>query len=170
MKKTTLRALALSLALLLGLQAPTRAEVSFVPAETSSMPMRVTLSTTANTQTNQTLAEAFHINNGSATIQKVNLSSFTQVRLLVNRMGTNGDAAATLRLGYVAAFSVTPADYVEISTTSTSVDITNQNTYTETAWVALAAGARADVFVTMILAGGDGVLDPVLGSVVAEFR
>ena len=45
-----------------------------------------------------------------------------------------------------------------------------QNSFLATAWINLAAGAKADVYVDIVGSGGDAALDPAFGSVVAEFK
>jgi len=39
-----------------------------------------------------------------------------------------------------------------------------------TSWIDLAAGAKADVFITLDGSGGDGVLDPAFGNIYAQFK
>lgn len=104
-------------------------------------------------------------------INKVDLTGYTQVRLLVFKAATAGAAAAKLILRYRATFSQAVADYSDIGTSEVSVAINVQNTYLDTGWIDLAAGAKADgIFVTILGSGGDGVLDPILGTIVVEFR
>jgi hypothetical protein len=42
--------------------------------------------------------------------------------------------------------------------------------HVETAWTNLAAGAIADVFLTVLQNGGDAAADPALGHVSIQFR
>lgn len=103
-------------------------------------------------------------------IQKVDLTGYTQCRLLVNKQGTAGAAAAKLILRYRTAFNQVVANYSDIGTSEVSVAVNVTNTYLETAWIDLAAGAKADVFVTVLGSGGDGTLDPAFGAIIAEFK
>jgi hypothetical protein len=104
-------------------------------------------------------------------VTKADLSGFTQVRLLVNKQGTAGAAASKLILRYKASpFTQTVANYADIGTSEVSVATNVQNSFLETEWVNLAAGAKADVFVALVGSGGDGALDPAFGAVVAEFK
>ena len=102
---------------------------------------------------------------------KADLTNYTQVRLLVNKQGTSGAASSKLILRYKATpFTQTVANYVDIGTSEVSVATNVNNTFLATAWINLAAGAKADVFVDIVGSGGDGALDPAFGSVVAEFK
>ena len=101
---------------------------------------------------------------------KVDLTNFTQVRLIVNKQGTAGAAASKIILRYRTAFDATPANWLDIGTSEVNCAINVQNTVIASAWINLAALAKADVFVAPLMSGGDGALDPVLGSVVAQFK
>lgn len=104
-------------------------------------------------------------------VTKVDLTGFTQVRLLVNKQGTAGAAASKLILRYKASpFTQTVANYSDIGATEVSVATNVQNAFLETAWINLVAGAQADVFLALLGSGGDGVLDPAFGAVTAEFK
>lgn len=101
---------------------------------------------------------------------KADLTNFTQCRLVVNKQGTAGAAASKIILRYRTAFDVTAANWLDIGVSEVSCAINVQNTVVASAWVNLAAGAKADVFVTPLMSGGDGVLDPVIGNVTAQFK
>lgn len=101
---------------------------------------------------------------------KADLTNFTQVRLVVNKQATAGAAASKIILRYIGGFNTTAANWLDIGASEVSVPINVQNTVQVSAWVNLAAGAKADVFVTALMSGGDGVLDPVIGNVVAQFK
>jgi hypothetical protein len=103
-------------------------------------------------------------------ITKADLSNFTQCRLLVNKQGTSGAAASKLILRYRTAFNQVVANYSDIGTSEVSVTLNVTNSFRETGWIDLVTGAKADVFVAVLGSGGDGVLDPAFGSIVAEFR
>jgi hypothetical protein len=44
------------------------------------------------------------------------------------------------------------------------------NTVLVSNWINLAAGAKADVFITIACSGGDGALDPVFGHIYLQFK
>ena len=101
---------------------------------------------------------------------KVDLTNFTQARLVVNKQATAGAAASKIILRYITAFSTTAASWLDIGVSEISCAINVQNTVLATAWVNLAALAKADVFVTALMSGGDAALDPTIGGVSAQFR
>jgi hypothetical protein len=101
---------------------------------------------------------------------KVELTNFTQVRLVVNKQGTAGAAASKIILRYRTAFDATAANWLDIGASEVSCAINVQNTVVASAWINLVAGAKADVFICPLMSGGDGVLDPIIGNVVAEFK
>lgn len=121
------------------------------------------------TLTNMALALGF-LGSSHRYATKVDLTNFTQVRLLVNKQGTAGAAASKIILRYITAFSTTVGSWLDIGSSEVSCAINVQNTVIASAWINITALAKADVFVTAVMSGGDGVLDPVIGNVVAQFK
>jgi hypothetical protein len=104
-------------------------------------------------------------------VERVDLTGYTQVRLRVNKQGTSGAAASKLILRYkVAPFTQVVANYSDIGTSEVSVAINVNNTYLDTGWINLAEAAKADVFLALLGSGGDGALDPAFGTITAEFK
>lgn len=101
---------------------------------------------------------------------KLDLSGYTQVRLIVNKQATAGAANAKVRLRYITAFSTTVGSWLAIGASEVQVAVNVQNTVLDSGWINLVAGAKADVFVTLDGIGGDGALDPVFGAISAQFR
>lgn len=101
---------------------------------------------------------------------KVDLTDYTECRLIVNKQATAGAAASIVRLRYIAAFNTTVSNWLQIGASSVQVAVNVQNTVLDSGWIALAAGAQADVFITLDGSGGDGVLDPGFGVISAQFR
>ena len=101
---------------------------------------------------------------------KVDLTNYTDCRLIVNKQATAGAAAAIVRLRYITAFNTTVGNWLTIGSSEVSVAVNVLNTVIVSSWIPLVAGAKADVFITLDGSGGDGVLDPVFGSIVAQFR
>jgi len=101
---------------------------------------------------------------------KVDLTGFTQCRLIVNKQATAGAAASKIILRYISAFNTTVGNWLDIGASEVSVAINVQNSVLATAWIDLVAGAKADVFITPVCSGGDGVLDPVVGNITAQFK
>jgi hypothetical protein len=102
---------------------------------------------------------------------KIDLSNFTQCRLVVNKQGTAGATASKLILRYKAdPFTQTAANYSDIGASEVSVACNVTNQMLVTSWVNLVAGAKADVHVAVLGSGGDGALDPAFGMICAEFK
>lgn len=108
-----------------------------------------------------------------AHVQKIDLTNFTQVRIVVNKQGTAGDTNSKIRLGFAATFQTTPAGYTNIGAAAAEVaasPLNVTNTIVASAWVNLHASAKADIFLAAIGSGGNGTLDPAFGSITAEFK
>ena len=119
--------------------------------------------------TNMAVALQF-LGNSHRFATKADLTSYTQVRLIVNKQATAGAAASKIILRYIGAFSTTAASWVDIGASEVSVAINVQNTVLVTAWINLAALAKVDVFVCPLMSGGDGALDPTVGHIEAQFK
>jgi hypothetical protein len=103
--------------------------------------------------------------------QQIDLTGYTQCRLTVRKKGVAGAAASKLILKYKAGgWTQTVADYGDAGVSEVSVAVNVQNTYLQSAWINLVAGAKANVVVALTGSGGDGALDPVFGVVFAEFK
>jgi len=104
-------------------------------------------------------------------VLRADLTGYTQVKLQVNKQGVAGAAASKLILRYKAApFTQAVANYTDIGASEVSVATNVQNSYLETAWINLVAGAKADVFLALLGSGGDGTVDPQFGYVTAVFK
>lgn len=122
------------------------------------------------TWTNMPLADTL-LNGSHRHVTKVDLTEFTQVRLIVNKQATAGAAASKIRLVYATTFQTAPAGYSAIGASEVSCSPLNvQNTVLASSWINLVAGAKADVFLALVGSGGDGTLDPGFGSIVAQFK
>jgi hypothetical protein len=111
------------------------------------------------------------LNGSHAHVVRADLTNYTQCRLIVNKQGTAGDTSSKIRLGFNASFQTSPANYANAGTSEVACSPLNvQNTVLTSAWVNLAAGAKADVFLALIGSGGNGTLDPAFGTIVAQFR
>jgi hypothetical protein len=123
----------------------------------------------AVTWTNMPLALTFW-NGSHRHIIKVDLINYTQCRLVVNKQTTAGAAASKLILRYRTVFSTTVGDYSDIGSTEVSVAVNTTNNILTTNWIDLATGAKADIFLSLVGSGGDGILDPAFGQIFAQFR
>ena len=109
-------------------------------------------------------------NESSAYSQFADLSSYTQVRILVNRQGGSGSTNAKLVAKYRTSYSTTVGDFSDIGTSEVSANINSNNTYTTSNWINLANAARTNVYLAIIGSGASGNPSPTFGSIVLEFR
>ena len=121
--------------------------------------------------TNQPAAERFFLNTHRY-VKLLDLSNYTQCRLIVNKQGTAANAGAAMTMKYRAAgFNTTVGNYSDIGTSAVTVATDTTNALLNSGWVNLAAGAIADdVAVCVTETGGDAVLDPTFGYVELQFR
>jgi hypothetical protein len=131
--------------------------------------LRLTFSTASTIWTNMPAAVTLLFGTASAII-KADLSTYTQCRLLVNKLAVAGNTNSKLILEYATTYTQTATSYLDIGTTEVSCAATGTNTYVDSGWINLAAGAKADVFITVTGINGNGTLDPVFGSITAEFK
>lgn len=104
-----------------------------------------------------------------ASAYKVDLTNFTQARLVVHT--TSGALAGSkLILRYkTTSYSATATDYSDIGTSEVSTTLTTAGVI-DSGWVDLAAGAKADVFVALLGQDGDGAADPVFRYMTIQFK
>jgi hypothetical protein len=122
-----------------------------------------------DTWTNMPSAISF-FDGSTAFITAAELSNFTQVRLLINKLGTAGATGSAIILRYNTTYTQNANLWSAIGTTSVQLAVNNTNQFLETAWIDLVAGAKADVFIALMGSGGDGAADPIFGMIAAEFR
>lgn len=123
------------------------------------------------TLTNQASAQAFFDSN-SRERRKTDLTSFTSCRLIINVL--TGSASANsprIRLMYKTTDSTTIGTYSVIGTGATecACSLTTANII-DSGWITLTALAKADVFLALDMIGGDGVADPEVNWMYAEFK
>jgi hypothetical protein len=108
--------------------------------------------------------------NSTAYSQFADLTTYNQVRILVNRQGGSGSTNAKLVAKYRTSYSTTVGDFSDIGTSEVSANINSNNTYTASNWINLANAAKTNVFLAIIGSGASGNPSPTLGSIVLEFR
>ena len=140
------------------------------PGAGAASPYRIDFnSTMPDTWTNMPSAISFY-DGSNAFITAAELTNFTQVRLLINKLGTAGAAGSIIILRYNTSYTQNANLWSTIGTTSVQLAVNNTNQFLETAWIDLVAGAKADVFIALMGSGGDGAADPIFGMITAEFR
>jgi hypothetical protein len=119
--------------------------------------------------TNQAAAQQFLMNTTRYSMN-LDLTKFSKVRLNAYKDATAGAANAKLTVIYKAgAWSATIGNWSDIGVSEVGVAINVTNQPLTSGYVDLAAGAKADVWVAVAQVGGDGVLDPVFGTIALEF-
>lgn len=124
----------------------------------------------STTWTDMPSAETF-FNGANRGSTGVDLTNYTQVRLKVTMLGTGCVSGGVITLKYktgntwtnVASFSTIGASAV-----TAACDVTS--TISDSGWINLVAGAKADVSIAISGTGGDGVVDPTFGNINAQFR
>jgi len=85
-------------------------------------------------------------------------------------LGTAGNSGSILVLRYSTTYTQNVNLWSTIGTSSVQVSINVTNSFLETAWIDLVAGAKGDVFLSVLGSGGNGSISPVFGMITAEFR
>jgi len=135
--------------------------LSGIPA---TIPFRISLATSGAWTMPLALTEW---NGSTAGRIKADLTNATQARLIMRMGATPGTAGGELRAQYSTNESVW--DYLDgVSGPACSVAVAS--TTVVSAWVTIAAGAKADVFLRMIGINGDGVAGPTFGNFSLQVR
>lgn len=106
-------------------------------------------------------------------IARNDLTLYRQARLVVRKMATAGATGAKLVAKYSTVnpnATYTSSDWNDLGTSEISCAINVSNQVIVSSWINLAAGAKADVYFTVVGTGGDGVADPVIGQVSVQVR
>lgn len=140
-----------------------------VPSGGGSSLYRIDFNTSPITWSNMPSGLAF-FNGSTAYITAAELTNFTQVRFMINKLGTAGSAGSVLILKYSATYTQNVNLWSTIGTSALQLGVTGTNTYLETAWIDLVAGAKGDVFLCVQGSGGNAANDPIFGMITAEFR
>jgi hypothetical protein len=127
---------------------------------------------TANlTLTNMAAAEDY-LGSSNRHITMADLTYFTHCRLVVRRMaGAAAAGSPSVSLQYATSQPSDTFTGAEWTPSGASVVITSTNTVLDSDWQSIPGGmAIDDVFLGLVMAGGDGAADPVVGSCRAYFR
>jgi hypothetical protein len=121
--------------------------------------------------TNSPLAERIALNQPTRMCKFVPASGFTQVRMVGVQAVTSASVnTPKVKLKYKTGdYSATPGNYSDIGTSSVELSLTGTGAK-DTGWIDLAAGAKADVWVTLTELGGDGAADPAFGHLQVYFK
>lgn len=121
------------------------------------------------TFTNMPAADTF-LFNSHRHIQLIDLTGMSFVRFKVNKQATAGASGAKLTLKYSNLFSTSVGNYSDIGIAPVELAVNVTNQYLDTGWVELDQSAtNGDIYLAVVGSGGDGVLDPVFGTISVAF-
>jgi hypothetical protein len=150
------------------------ASVSGIATVTIPSPLSVTLyGGNAVAWTNMPAAITFFLTATGNPIVKLDLSQYTQGRLLVNKTTIAGAAANTaLLIRYSTTFTQTAGSYLTMGTSEIQTVVgTTASGYFDSGWINLVAGAKANgIFVGLLGINGNNAADPQFGTIIAQFR
>lgn len=102
---------------------------------------------------------------------KLDLTNYTQVKMIMVKGSVAGAAGSLVRLRYLTTDDNTAANYLTIGSSEVSITFgTGVNQIYDTGWIDLVAGAKADVFCVLLGLNGDGAASPTFHKVYALFR
>ena len=111
--------------------------------------------------------EFFNRATGNATF--VDLTPYTGVMLVANKLATTGANFSSVYLGYNGAFQTTPGNYLSLETVPLRLSTCVQNVVIQSGWRTLAPAARSGVYVALLGSGGVLAISPIFGRVDAYF-
>lgn len=102
---------------------------------------------------------------------KLDLTNYTQVKMIMVKASVAGVAGANLKLRYATTDDNTAANYLTIGSSEVQTTFgTGVNQIYDTGWIDLVAGAKADVYCVILGDTGNGTADPTFHKVYALFR
>lgn len=105
---------------------------------------------------------------GSA--KKIDLTHYTEARVVCVMGGVAAPAGGKCIAKFKTTLGANDAAYAALGTSAIEALMDTINTAVASAWVPLAATAKADVFVAISTSGGDGAVDPAVGNIEVQFR
>lgn len=105
-----------------------------------------------------------------ASAKKMDLTNFTECRIVCVMGGVAAPAGGKCIAKFKTTLGANDAAYAALGTSAVEAAMDTADTATASAWIPLAAAAKADVFVAVSTSGGDGAVDPVLGNLEVQFR
>lgn len=143
-------------------------------ADTSAAPFALSFNARADSSTsltNMAAAAQFFPQDSKRAIRKVDLTHYRQARLVIN-VATGATTIGKLVAKYKATLtyaSDAATDFLDLGTAEISASVVTAGVIAS-AWVNLAALAKADVFVAVTQIDGTGAATPGIGAVDIEFR
>jgi len=107
--------------------------------------------------------------NSNRNVFRIDLTGYDRVRISCRVTTASASVnSPRLRVRYRTAFSTTLSNYSDIGTSEVAASLSSTG-HASSSKISLAAGAKADVWVTVEQIGGDGAEDPVVAAVAVEF-
>ena len=103
-------------------------------------------------------------------ITKVDLTNYSQGRLIVNKGATAGADVDQLFIRYQTSNNYTAANFLLMGASEIATAIDNTSQIDDSGWINLVAGAKADVYIAFQGSGGDGATSPAFGAIEMQFR
>lgn len=151
--------------------------IKSTPTETITFNLLTTNSGSIGSWKDMPAAATFLMSN-PASCQQKDLSGYTQVRINTTMGGTAGASGARLGLRFRPASSspsftttITEANWPSISVGDVCrVPVSGTNFPFSSGWQSILGTAKQDVFLAVVGSGGDGTIDPIIGTVTIELR
>lgn len=107
----------------------------------------------------------------TANITKADLAQYTEVRLIVKVGAVAGASNSFLALRHTDPFSGDVDDYDPVTESSDcKAPIDAANSLGDSEWIPLVSAARDVRVLAIVGSSGDGIVSPLVGSVIAYFR
>lgn len=103
---------------------------------------------------------------------RIDLTNYKQVRMNF-RMWQDSVTGATINVKYSTTNPSTTyvgGNWNEVCTSSLATEMSGGRIMQTTPWRNLAAGAKADVYLSAVTVGGDGIDDPAMAVLEVQFR
>lgn len=98
------------------------------------------------------------------------LTYYTQARIQCLMAATPGSAGSKVRALYYTSADATIGNYLTLGSSEVEVTCDAASTLTDSGWINLVAGAKADVWIALAGISGNGTADPVFQHIWIMFR
>lgn len=98
------------------------------------------------------------------------LTYFTQARIIALMAGTPGVSGSKVRALYSTSHDLTIGNYLTLGSSEVQVTVDAASTVTDSGWINLVTGAKADVWIGLAGIDGNGAADPIFQHIWIQFR
>lgn len=148
--------------------------ISGVPVAKANVPaQRIYMSLHPATVTNMSSTLNFYTN-AADRVQLADLTNMNEVRFTATQL-VAGATNARMRLNYATSFQTSASSYDKVLSTAgtnggVELNVSTANGVRDSGWLPLRSEAKGNVYLAVVISGGDGAADPSFGALVAEFR